>query len=127
LIVLVAGAARAALSVSGVIDFGGIIVPHLLRLFIGPGQRLLLPASAGSGAILLLAADTPAWTVAAPAELPIGICYYNHFPDQREPSIIGATENRRNRNCSTGSAELNRGSSTAPFFADWRERTSMRF
>jgi iron complex transport system permease protein len=73
LILLVAAAAGAAVSVSGVIGFAGIIVPHLLRLIIGPGHRLLLPASACAGAILLLTADTFARTVAAPAELPIGI------------------------------------------------------
>jgi iron complex transport system permease protein len=73
LIIMVAGAAGAAVSVSGVIGFVGIIVPHLLRLVIGPGHRLLLPASACCGAILLLAADTLARTIAAPAELPIGI------------------------------------------------------
>lgn len=73
LIVLVAAAAGAAVSVSGIIGFVGIIVPHLLRLVIGPGHRLLLPASACCGAIILLAADTLARTLAAPAELPIGI------------------------------------------------------
>jgi iron complex transport system permease protein len=73
LVVLVAAAAGAAVSVSGVIGFVGIIVPHLLRLVIGPGHRLLLPASACCGAILLLVADTFARTTAAPAELPIGI------------------------------------------------------
>jgi iron complex transport system permease protein len=73
LIVMVACAAGAAVSVSGVIGFVGIIVPHLLRLVIGPGHRLLLPASACFGAILLLSADTFARTIAAPAELPIGI------------------------------------------------------
>jgi iron complex transport system permease protein len=73
LIILVAVAAGAAVSVSGVIGFVGIIVPHLLRLVIGPGHRLLLPASACCGAILLLTADTFARTIAAPAELPIGI------------------------------------------------------
>ncbi len=73
LIVMVACAAGAAVSVSGVIGFVGIIVPHLLRLVIGPGHRLLLPASACCGAILLLCADTFARTIAAPAELPIGI------------------------------------------------------
>ncbi len=72
-IVMVAAAAGAAVAVSGVIGFVGIIVPHLLRLIIGPGHRLLLPASACFGAILLLAADTVARTIAAPAELPIGI------------------------------------------------------
>ena len=71
--VLFAGAAGAAVSVAGVIGFVGIVVPHLLRLVIGPGHRLLLPASACLGAILLLAADSCARTVAAPAEVPIGI------------------------------------------------------
>ena len=73
LIVLVAAAAGAAVSVSGVIGFVGIVVPHLLRLVVGPGHRLLLPASACGGAILLVLADTFARTSAAPAELPIGI------------------------------------------------------
>jgi iron complex transport system permease protein len=73
LIVLVAAAAGAAVSVSGVIGFVGIVVPHLLRLMIGPSHRLLLPASACCGALLLLIADTLARTIAAPAELPIGI------------------------------------------------------
>jgi len=48
-------------------------VPHLLRLAIGPAHRFLLPASALGGAALLLLADTVARTIAAPAELPIGI------------------------------------------------------
>jgi iron complex transport system permease protein len=72
-IVLVAAATGAAVSVSGVIGFVGIVVPHLLRLMIGPGHRLLLPASMLLGATLLLIADTFARTLAAPAELPIGI------------------------------------------------------
>jgi iron complex transport system permease protein len=72
-IVLVAAAAGAAVSVSGVIGFVGIVVPHLLRLVLGPGHRVLLPASACFGAILLLCADTFARVLAAPAELPIGI------------------------------------------------------
>jgi iron complex transport system permease protein len=73
LIMLIAAAAGAAVSVCGVIGFVGIMVPHLLRLVIGPGHRLLLPASACCGAVLLLCADTFARTAAAPAELPIGI------------------------------------------------------
>jgi iron complex transport system permease protein len=72
-IVLVAAATGAAVSVSGVIGFVGIIVPHLLRLSIGPGHRLLLPAAIVFGAALLMAADTVARVIAAPAELPIGI------------------------------------------------------
>jgi heme transport system permease protein len=72
-IVLVALATGAAVSVSGVIGFVGIVVPHLMRLLIGPGHRFLLPATACFGALVLLAADTLARTLAAPAELPVGI------------------------------------------------------
>jgi iron complex transport system permease protein len=72
-IVLVSAMTGAAVAFAGVIGFVGIIVPHLLRLVIGPGHRRLLPASACLGAILLLGADTCARTVAAPAEIPIGI------------------------------------------------------
>ena len=72
-IVLVSAMTGAAVSFAGVIGFVGIIVPHLLRLAIGPGHRRLLPASACVGAILLLGADTAARTIAAPAEVPIGI------------------------------------------------------
>jgi iron complex transport system permease protein len=72
-IVLVAVSTGAAVAVAGVIGFVGIVVPHLLRLVIGPGHRLLLPAAILLGAILLLVADTFARIVAAPAELPIGI------------------------------------------------------
>jgi iron complex transport system permease protein len=72
-IVLVAASTGAAVSVAGVIGFIGIVVPHLLRLLIGPGHRLLLPAALCLGAVLLLIADTFARVIAAPAELPIGI------------------------------------------------------
>ena len=72
-VALVAAAAGAAVSISGVIGFVGLIVPHLLRLLIGPRHDLLLPAAALTGAALLVVADTFARTLAAPAELPIGI------------------------------------------------------
>ena len=72
-IVLVSAMTGAAVAFAGVIGFVGIVVPHLLRLIIGPGHRRLLPASACAGAILLLAADTCARTIAAPAEVPIGV------------------------------------------------------
>lgn len=62
-----------AVSFSGVIGFVGVIVPHLLRLVIGPGHRNLIPASACLGATLLLIADIVCRTVAAPAEMPLGI------------------------------------------------------
>lgn len=72
-IVSVAGAVGASVAVSGGIGFVGIVVPHLLRLLIGPDNRYLLPASALLGASLLLLADSVSRTVVAPAELPIGI------------------------------------------------------
>jgi iron complex transport system permease protein len=72
-IVLVALAVGAAVAVSGVIGFIGLVVPHLLRLMLGPDHRLLLPGSALLGASLLLISDIAARTIAVPAELPIGI------------------------------------------------------
>ncbi|NDV88486.1 iron chelate uptake ABC transporter family permease subunit [Aurantimonas aggregata] len=72
-IVLVALATGAAVAVSGTIGFVGIVVPHLLRLWLGPDHRYLLPASALFGASLLLVADMAARTLVAPAELPLGI------------------------------------------------------
>lgn len=72
-ILLCAVAVGAAVSVTGVIGFVGLVVPHLLRLAVGADHRLLLPASALLGAAGLLAADTVARTIVSPAELPIGI------------------------------------------------------
>lgn len=63
----------AAVSVSGIIGFVGLVVPHMMRLLTGPDHRLLLPASALAGGIFLLAADTVARTVLAPTELPVGV------------------------------------------------------
>ncbi|HVV94409.1 MAG TPA: iron ABC transporter permease [Hyphomicrobiales bacterium] len=72
-ILLVAAATGAAVAVSGVIGFVGIVVPHLLRLAIGPDHRYLLAGAGFGGAILLLLADMASRTLVAPAELPIGI------------------------------------------------------
>jgi iron complex transport system permease protein len=72
-IIAVAAATGASVAVSGGIGFVGIVVPHLLRLCIGPDHRHLLPASALLGASLLILADTVSRTIVAPAELPIGI------------------------------------------------------
>ena len=73
LVLLVAAAVGAAVAVAGIIGFVGLVVPHLLRLTLGPDHRLLLPGSALLGASLLLGADLIARVVVAPAELPIGI------------------------------------------------------
>jgi iron complex transport system permease protein len=72
-ILTVAAATGAAVAVSGGIGFVGIVVPHLLRILIGPDHRYLLPCSALLGATLLIAADMISRIVIAPAELPIGI------------------------------------------------------
>ena len=68
-----AAATGAAVAVSGGIGFIGIVVPHLLRLIIGPDHRYLLPSAALLGAALLVVADMISRSVIAPAELPIGI------------------------------------------------------
>jgi cobalamin transport system permease protein len=63
----------AAVSVSGLIGFVGIIVPHAIRLVAGPSYRLLLPLSVLVGAGFLVLADVIARTALSPAELPIGV------------------------------------------------------
>lgn len=69
----VAAAVGASVAVAGPIGFVGIVVPHLLRLVIGPRHAGLLPTSALLGGVLLVGADMVARTIVAPAELPIGI------------------------------------------------------
>ncbi len=73
LLIVVSVTTSVAVAVSGVIGFVGLIVPHLLRMIVGADHRGLVPASAVGGALLLLVADTLARTVAAPAEVPVGI------------------------------------------------------
>lgn len=63
----------AAVSVSGIIGFVGLVVPHLVRLIIGSNHKFLLPCSALLGACLLILSDTFSRVFVAPAELPIGI------------------------------------------------------
>ncbi len=72
-VVAVALCVGACVAVSGVIGFVGLVVPHLIRLSIGPDHRSLLPLSAVLGASLLIIADTAARTWVAPAEMPVGI------------------------------------------------------
>ena len=73
IILLTAVGVGAAVSVSGMIGFVGLIVPHIVRLSLGPDHRYLLPASAVLGALFLLVADMISRTIIAPAELPIGL------------------------------------------------------
>ena len=63
----------AAVAVSGTIAFVGLVVPHVLRLLLGPDHRVLVPASALGGAFFVLVADTLARTVVQPAEFRVGI------------------------------------------------------
>jgi len=72
-ILLIAVLVGVSVAAAGIIAFIGLIVPHCVRLWIGPDHRFLLPASALLGAVLLLAADTLARTVVVPAELPVGV------------------------------------------------------
>ncbi len=72
-IVEVSLAVGVCVAFTGMIGFVGLLVPHLLRGIVGPRHRVLLPAAALGGAVLLLWADAVARTVIAPAELPVGI------------------------------------------------------
>ncbi len=62
-----------AVSLSGLVGFVGLIVPHIVRLIFGPDHRVILPLSAITGAILLVISDTIARTVISPSELPVGV------------------------------------------------------
>ncbi|MFF2522658.1 FecCD family ABC transporter permease [Streptomyces liangshanensis] len=73
LVLVIALLTAAAVSVSGIIGFVGLVVPHLLRMAAGPGHRFLIGGSALGGAVVLLAGDLAARTVAEPAELPLGV------------------------------------------------------
>ncbi|WOV84856.1 iron ABC transporter permease [Sporosarcina jeotgali] len=73
LIVLSTLLAGIAVSVSGLIGFVGLVVPHIMRSLVGGDHRFLLPASALGGALLVVVADTVARTVFNPIELPVGI------------------------------------------------------
>lgn len=70
---LIVLAVAICVALTGIIGFVGLVVPHLLRLVLGPDHRSLLPGSALGGAVLLSFADLAARTSLAPAELPIGI------------------------------------------------------
>lgn len=73
LLVLASLIAAAAVSVSGIIGFVGLITPHILRLIVGPDHKILYPTSAVAGGIVLLVSDTIARTVLSPREIPVGI------------------------------------------------------
>ncbi len=72
-IVCIALSVGAVVSMTGIISFVGLVAPHIVRMTLGPDQRLVMPASAIVGAILVVCADLIARTVVAPTEIPIGI------------------------------------------------------
>ena len=74
-ILLASGAlmTAAAVSVSGLIGFVGLIIPHLTRILIGPDHRILLPTSAIVGASFMMLCDSLARVIIAPSELPVGV------------------------------------------------------
>ncbi len=72
-IILTALMTGATVAVAGVIAFVGLIVPHLVRLVAGPDHRVLLPASALGGALLIVVSDLVARTIISPLELPLGV------------------------------------------------------
>ena len=73
LIVLTALGVGVSLALAGMVGFVGLVIPHVIRLLIGPDHRWLIPGSAMAGAILLVVADSLARVVVLPAELPTGI------------------------------------------------------
>ncbi|MBU4293702.1 MAG: iron chelate uptake ABC transporter family permease subunit, partial [Actinobacteria bacterium] len=73
LLVLASLIAAAAVSVSGIIGFVGLITPHIMRLIVGPDHKVLYPTSAIAGGIVLLFSDTIARTILSPREIPVGI------------------------------------------------------
>ncbi|MFM8528760.1 MAG: FecCD family ABC transporter permease [Ilumatobacteraceae bacterium] len=72
-LVVVAIMAASAVSVSGIVLFVGLLVPHVVRLFVGPGHRHVLPLSVLFGSVVVSIADLLARTVVEPAELPLGV------------------------------------------------------
>lgn len=62
-----------SVSISGIIGFVGLIIPHAMRLIVGPNHKYLTPASLLAGAIFLIVSDTIARTIIAPGQLPLGV------------------------------------------------------
>ncbi|OUZ07689.1 heme ABC transporter permease [Aeromicrobium sp. PE09-221] len=72
-IVVVSVLTAAAVAFAGIIGFVGLVIPHLIRMLVGPGHRVLIPASAIGGALMLTVADMFARTAVPYAELPLGM------------------------------------------------------
>ena len=72
-VVLATISTAAAVAMTGLIGFVGLIIPHLARLVFGPDHRVLVPASALAGGLFLVICDTFARTIMAPVEIPVGV------------------------------------------------------
>ena len=72
-VLIVATLLAAAVSVSGVIGFVGLVVPHMIRLITGSDYRVIVPLSALGGAVFMVWCDTAARSVLAPTEIPLGV------------------------------------------------------
>lgn len=73
LLILASIMTAAAVSVSGIIGFIGLITPHIMRMIVGPDHKILYPTAAISGGIVLLLSDTIARIILSPREIPVGI------------------------------------------------------
>ena len=71
--ILSSGLVGLAVSVSGIIGFIGLLVPHTCRIIFGFDNRVLIPASFFAGAVFLIIADTLARTLISPSEIPVGV------------------------------------------------------
>ena len=73
LVILTAAGVAGSVAFTGIIAFVGLVVPHIVRFWLGPDHRWLLPGSAMLGGMILMLADTVSRVVVAPAELPLGV------------------------------------------------------
>lgn len=73
IVLVVAASIGTCVAIAGTISFVGLVVPHMIRMCMGPNHRFLIPLSAFFGALLLLIADVFARTIIAPTELPVGL------------------------------------------------------
>ncbi len=73
IVVIVAAGVGVSVALAGTISFIGLVVPHMVRFFVGPNHRYLIPISACLGGVLLVVADAFSRTIIAPTELPVGL------------------------------------------------------